>query len=327
MPIYRLGPGDDRFRSSETADWSDGSSVHGRAGDDDIAVTASRDITLTGGSGDDLLSLMEVIGARVCGGAGADHLVLDRVNEAVARGGGGADTIEAYGFFLDIEGGAGADRITAYGAINTVRGGAGDDTLELGGQRITETVGEGGAGDDILRGSGYRDNALLGGAGNDRFETVSFGISMYGEGDVGWRLTGGPGRDSFAVSNRASAVVRDEDTDGVLGQGETVLSIMDVVTDFRRGESVDFGATVRNDHVTLVDTVPPGDRLVQVADGQYAALRGTYLGDGESEGRFRVESDGHDTLVLYDRLDGSDNTGTGSLVLLGVSEPDFLGLA
>ncbi|NYZ15568.1 hypothetical protein HL658_23760 [Azospirillum sp. RWY-5-1] len=299
MPTYRLGRGDDRFVSSDTPDWSDNSAVYAGSGDDELVIAGGNSVRLFGGTGD-------------------DTVLFDQFRESTACGGAGDDVMSGIAFDSTVKGGSGDDDLAAFGSGNTLSGGTGDDTLTIGGQRISEGRVHGGAGDDLLRGGGFRDNRFDGGAGDDRFETFSAGVSVFGDVATGNLITGGRGHDSFSVSNRNRATVQD-DTNGRLDPGEVVRSVMDVITDYRTGEELEFGATELVTDVTLAPDVPPGTSVVQLAAGDFAINRGDYLGDGS----FRLDARGDDTLILYHQA-GDDSPFTGSLVLLDVTRTDWI---
>ncbi len=206
-------------------------------------------------------------------------------------------------------------------------GGNGEDTILL---DAGNSVALGGNGDDVLTSIGGLGNALRGGNGDDLLISFGGGSGM-GQGNT---LTGGPGEDTFRFTNPGNLVVtRDAGNDRLVSDGDVFLGPTDTITDYRAGELIElrtFGGPeqvppyTRVEDVALIpDPIPQPEAAGRfrpvVGDGQYALIRGDFAG----EGVFNVASDGADLLVVYDPFNGvDDNIAQGSLVLLGVTDPN-----
>ncbi len=237
--------------------------------------------------------------------------VPDWTNDSSVFGGNGDDTIAVRGLSptfttrLLVSGGNGDDSIIVDASNSVGLGGNGDDTLEVRG--IGSTL-RGGNGDDLL---------------------VSFGG---GSGmSPGNTLTGGFGVDRFRLSSGSGnlAVIGDAGNDAVVSDGDVFLGPIDVITDWRPGESIglrnfqgteDLPTPTRVQEVALIDDIlsMDADRFRPVVgDGEYGVFQGT-LNAGNL---FTVDADGRDLFIVYDTLDGvneANNIAQGSVVLLGV---------
>lgn len=117
MPTYRLGNGDQTFRSNDVPDWDvHGSKVFGGTGDDDISVHGF-DLVLRGGTGDDSVAAAGS-GNRLAGGTGDDWVGANGLGNTLL-GGTGDDLL------LSTAGGGTFEA----GAGNILVGGLGDDTF------------------------------------------------------------------------------------------------------------------------------------------------------------------------------------------------------
>lgn len=230
-------------------------------------------------------------------------------------------------------GGNGDDDITARALSPTftsrllVSGGNGEDTILL---DAGNSLALGGNGDDVLTSIGGLENTLRGGNGDDLLVSFGGGSGM-GRGNT---LTGGLGEDTFRLTNPGNLVVTvDAGNDRVVSEGDVFLGPTDVITDYRPGEPIElrtFGGPddvppyIRIEDVALIDDPIPqpeaaGRFRPVVGDGEYALVRGDFVGGGV----FNVASGGDDLLVVYDSFNGEDdNIAQGSLVLLGVTDPD-----
>lgn len=241
-------------------------------------------------------------------------------------GGNGNDTIRIDGDLNIVAGGNGQDLLVAYGDDNALDGGNGKDELRVtgDGNRLS-----GGNGTDCLVANG-EGNRLDGGNGVDWLVSTSRGgFGGIGEGNV---LTGGRGFDVFALNNRSDLrVVNDTDDDahpddppapgdvGVVSEGDIIVGVMDEITDYTARERLRIGATQEADDPIGLDGFSPGHRHLELADGEYAFIRGDQTGNG----RFEVDADGADLLLVYDATGGGDALFLqGAVVLQGVTDAD-----
>lgn len=149
-------------------------------------------IRLVGTIGDD--RLIATNQNWILGGFGNDYISARR--EATIEGGGGNDRIYGSNGKDSISGGTGNDTIVAGWGDDTIHGGDGNDqiTAEDGNDYL-----DGGAGNDFLSG-GWGNDTLIGGAGNDHLNGIGGTRNTREKIHVDW-LTGGPGADTFALSN------------------------------------------------------------------------------------------------------------------------------
>ncbi len=215
--LYELTEGVDRFNGSSADE-----SVYGLGSNDWLRGNDGRDLldggdgndTLEGGSGNDWLT----------GGEGDDVMAGGSGSDLV-DGGGGHDEISANAYDR-IDGGTGRDRLyTDYGTsdafvdladgiahaaglgtarianMEDISAGAGNDQLLGNG---SENRIWGNSGDDMLAGRGG-DDMLDGGTGFDRL----FGGTGDDRLSDGEDMTGGAGRDSFAIGLNGLFVIRD----------------------------------------------------------------------------------------------------------------------
>ncbi len=177
-----------------------------RVGDEDdgAETLGDGDDTVFGGAGQDVLD-----------GAGGDDRLSGGDGQDALWGGAGDDRLHGGRGDDMLDGGTGDDIATGDQGNDRIALGAGNDILRdaglVGDQRDDDSV-DGGAGDDFLTDLSGRD-LLSGGSGADRIvATDAPGLhradSLFGgdgdddlTGDDGDTLTGGAGRDSFAVSH------------------------------------------------------------------------------------------------------------------------------
>lgn len=246
-------------------------------------------------------------GSCVLGGNGDDSIRIDG-DRSIVAGGNGKDVLVACGDRNCLDGGNGKDDLRASGDGNRLFGGNGTDCLVA--------IGEG--------------NRLDGGNGVDWLASTSRGgFGEIGEGNV---LTGGHGFDVFALNNRSDLrVVNDTDDDahpevppapgdvGAVSEGDVIVGVMDEITDYTAGERLRIGAKDEADDPIGLDGFSLGHRHLELADGEYAFIRGDQLGNG----RFEVAEDGGDLLLVYDASGGGDALFLqGAVVLQGVTDAD-----
>jgi Ca2+-binding RTX toxin-like protein len=241
-------------------------------------------------------------------------------------GGNGHDTIRADGDRHLVSGGNGKDLLVACGDCNTVDGGNGNDVIRAFGD---DNLLRGGNGVDVLCAIGL-GNVLDGGNGVDRLVSTSRGA--FGEVVEGNVLTGGRGFDAFVLNNRSDLrVINDLGDDahpdvppapgdvGVVSEGDVILGVMDEITDYTAGERLRIGAKEEADEPIGLDGFRPGHRHLDLADGEYAFIRGDQTGNG----RFVVDDEGGDLLLVYDASDHRDALFLqGAVVLQGVTDAD-----
>ena len=250
-------------------------------------------------------------GSRVFGGNGDDTIRIDG-DRTILAGENGEDSLVAYGDWNILLGGNGKDVLRAVGDENRLYGGNGVDRLIA--------VGEG--------------NLLDGGNGADLlFSTSRGGFGAIGEGNV---LTGGHAFDTFILNNRSDLhVINDEADDtnapapppgsaGVVSEGDIIVGVMDEITDYSARERLRIGATEEADAPAALDSFAPSHRHLVLADGEYAFIRGDQIGNG----RFEVNEEGGDLLLVYDASGGGDALFLhGAVVLQGVTDPDAVFIA
>ncbi len=248
-------------------------------------------------------------GSRVFGGNGDDHIRIEGDGN-FASGDNGQDVLVACGNGNCLDGGNGKDNLRAIGDDNRLYGGNGVDYLAAFG------VG----------------NLLDGGNGVDWLVSTSRGAFRdIGEGNV---LTGGHGFDVFVLNNRSDLrVINDIGGDdhpgvlppphgaGVVSESDIIVGVMDEITDYTAGERIRIGAKQEADDPIGLDRFSPGHRHLELADGEYAFIRGDQIGNG----RFEVDEDGGDLLLVYDASGGGDALVLqGAVVLQGVTDPDVV---
>lgn len=245
--------------------------------------------------------------SRVFGRNGDDTIRIEGDHNILA-GENGKDVLYACGDFNLLLGGNGKDELRVFGDHNRLYGGNGVDVLAA--------IGEG--------------NLLDGGNGADRLASVSHGrLGQIGEGNV---LTGGLGFDTYVLNNRSDLrVVNDESADpypavwppphgaGVVSEGDIIVGVMDEITDYTAGEHLRIKATQEADDPIGLDGFAPHHQHLELADGEYAFIRGDQIGNG----RFEVADDGGDLLLVYDASGGGDALiFQGAVILQGVTDPD-----
>ncbi|MEO3470997.1 hypothetical protein AAFN86_03955 [Roseomonas sp. CAU 1739] len=240
-------------------------------------------------------------------------------------GGNGDDSIRTEGDHNLVSGGNGQDVLVVCGDCNTVDGGNGKDDLRVIGD---DNRVYGGNGVDCLVATGV-GNLLDGGNGADRLVSTSRGgFGEVGEGNV---LTGGHGPDTFVLSNRSDLrVINDGGGDhhpglppapgtGVVSQGDIIVGVMDEITDYTAGERLRINAQHEASDPIGLDGILPGQQHLELADGEYAFIRGDQIGNG----RFAVDDQGGDLLLVYDASGGGDaHVLQGAVVLQGVTDAD-----
>lgn len=212
------GPGHDTMRGSEWADRNvvDNDTMYGGGGGDFMAGHNGRDV-MYGGEGNDFVTGDD--GNDVLSGENGNDMLYGGTGNDVLSGGAGNDTLN---------GGSGTDEAT-YAAASTAV--IVDLSLASGGAT-------GGYGIDKLRGiekvtgSSYADvltgdanaNALNGGLGNDHLQGAAGNDT----------LSGGGGQDRFVWTATA------------FNSGDIRVGGVDRVSDFSRGDALDFSATLES---------------------------------------------------------------------------------
>ena len=101
--------------------------------------------------------------------------------------------------------------------------------------------------------------------------------------------------------------------------GDIIVGVMDEITDYTAGERIRIGAKVEAGDPVGLDNFSPVHRHLELADGEYAFIRGDQTGNG----RFEVNEDGGDLLLVYDASGGGDALFLqGAVVLQGITDAD-----
>ncbi|HEX8225903.1 MAG TPA: Ig-like domain-containing protein [Allosphingosinicella sp.] len=247
---------------------SDSEALTGTIGNDTIDALAGDDV-VNGLAGADILS----------GGDGFDQLH-GGADEDVIEGGNDDDYLFGGDGHDDLSGQAGLDALFGDSGNDVLAGGADNDSLDGGDGGDTL---DGGDGDDFL--SDFAGtNSFVGGLGNDQI--------VAGSSDGPQTIDGGDGSDSIRHYYRSSAstITTGAGSDSIEIAYADVGTAAITVTDFTAGSG--------------------GDQLRLTGDD--GALLGLLSGwDGSSNpfGTFlRLQQDGADTLLQWDR----DGTGSGS---------------
>ena len=217
-----------------------------------------------------------------------------RWNDIVVSGSGAG--YENNGVFTPLasnQSSATADTINTGNGDDYIEGLGGDDVINAG-NGADEVFGGDGA-DDIIGGNGADE--LHGGAGDDQVVGGTGNDMLWGNGgaDV---LTGGNGDDTFVIS--------DADT-GVDAEGGFDETTGDVITDFRNGDTIDFG------EVTLTGEGAPTGLTFTDEASEYGVW--TEIGDLTTYVYADTDGDGvADIAFMLDdivTLDENDFTGLG----------------
>lgn len=183
------GAGDDEIALYDLAT---GSAFYGGEGNDSLyggATYGFEDgaaLDIFGGNGDDRMA--GGVGVRLYGGAGDDEMI----GRTLLSGGAGNDYMSTLESSTEGEpgsemyGGLGDDTVLGNSLGDTLHGGAGNDSLE-------------GMGDDDALYGGFGDDTLMGGSGAD---TLDGGLGSN-------TLTGGEGADTFLFRSTGSSTITD----------------------------------------------------------------------------------------------------------------------
>lgn len=267
------------------------------------------------GNGNDIFNGPVSNGDTVNGENGDDGIFLFG-DSLLLTGGNGDDEIDVTGNNNTVLGENGDDELSAQGNDNSLEGNNGDDSLEVVGD---DNSLEGNRGDDSLVADGV-GNTLSGGRGDDVLESDSSGgFFAVGAGNT---MTGGRGEDTFKSSNTSDLVVTNDSgsTADVVDDGDTINGVIDVITDFGAGDTLDLDVTTEAGVVGL-DGFGAGHQHLELADGEYGLFAGTLTGDG----MFTVDSTGDDVLVVWDSLNSVNEPFLqGAIALLDTDVNDVL---
>lgn len=193
-----LGEGADKFNAGGLNYVSVGGyfTIHGEAGNDDIALMTGH-VIIDGGEGDDsLMASNGLVGnsaesAVIYGGNGKDNIGGSKGNDALY---GGAGTDEIHGGSGDdtIDGGAGG---TSYSYTEDLIGNEGNDLIISGGGIA---ILFGGDGDDTLVGGDNGGGSIIGNGGDDLIVVGTGSKEVYG--DFGIYSPAEEGADTFVLS-------------------------------------------------------------------------------------------------------------------------------
>lgn len=233
--------------------------MNGGAGDDVYYVDHEFDQVIEGRNGgvDEIRTThgVQVLGAHVenlTGLSDAGQVLIGNALNNIVTGANGDDHIDGMAGNDTLLGGGGLDFLLGGSGDDVLFGGADDDRLEGGSGKDRL---DGGAGVDLMRGEAGNDlldgaagaDLIDGGSGND--------VIIGGEGDD--FLSGGSGNDTF-----------------VFGPG----SGQDVISDFRRGDVLDWSAKTEAG-ITATTTRQGGDVLISFSDGSSVLLQCASLRD------------------------------------------------
>jgi Ca2+-binding RTX toxin-like protein len=213
-----------------------------------------------------------------------------------------SQTIEWLGDGETLTGGNADDTITSWGYNNSLFGGNAKDTLTAWG----------------------KGNLLDGGNGADKLSSYSTGDFF--EVSMGNQLTGGLGPDSFSLRNTSDLIVSNNSNQAsdVVDSGDTIVGVMDVITDYSAGEMINIGGISMVAPPVNLDVFGLGHQHLVLGDGEYAFIRGTMTAPGQ----FDVSDDGVDTLLVYDTYDELDQPYLqGAVVLTGVTDTGSIVIA
>ncbi|MEQ1804305.1 MAG: peroxidase family protein [Burkholderiaceae bacterium] len=166
--------GDDRMRSSEGDD-----TLHGDAGNDRLEGGDGNDF-LIGGDGDDILTDLNGID-NIKGGEGNDVISSGAGLGDLNLAGGGDDFVIGGSDPSETFGGRGDDFIFAGDSTNTIFGNEGDDWIEGGGQA---DLLQGDMGDPFQASRVSGNDVIIGGSGNDDYDSESGDDIMVSDGGV-----------------------------------------------------------------------------------------------------------------------------------------------
>jgi VCBS repeat-containing protein len=272
--------------------------------DDDTLEGGNDNDFLSGGEGNDILS----------GQAGSDNVAGENGDDQLS-GGDGTDTMSGGGGDDVIEGGndddfmigdEGNDEISGQSGSDILSGDAGDDQLSggIGNDSLAGGDGDdsldGGDGDDFLAG-GLGTNSLIGGLGHDQILADST--------DGAQMIDAGSGNDEIRHYYRSSAstITTGSGSDSIEIAHADVGTEAIVVTDFTAGSGAD------HDVFRL-----SGD------DGSLLSLLSGWDGGSNpfGSGFLRLQQDGTDTLLQWDRDGSGTDSDWETLVVFENTDPD-----
>jgi Ca2+-binding RTX toxin-like protein len=322
---------------SITPDWHDAGVIFGTSQHDTLNVSGGHHLILSLGGNDTLhvTGVHNALGNAIFSGAGNDTVMLTGDYNFVS-GDGGNDFINfltpfdpVTGVFDQqhnnnvILGGSGDDFIGTYGEYNVLDGGTGNDGLSSvgsgGSYEASFNILTGGVGDDILNAYGIGDQ-LFGGSGADYLFSLSAtrdysGTEQTSGSKIGTAqtLTAGSGQDSYRFYNLSDLIV-EGDQNGELSKGDVITGLFPVITDYEVGEEIDIGSGGNNrqtSYLTLGGTAP-GEGNIRLAAQTHAIIQG----DMTEAGRFQVDDQGDDSIIVFnDSLQDSNIPAAGSVVL------------
>lgn len=238
--------------------------MNGGAGDDIYYVDHEFDQVIEGRNGgvDEIRTThgVQVLGAHVenlTGLSDAGQVLIGNALNNIVTGANGDDHIDGMAGNDTLLGGGGRDFLLGGSGDDVLFGGADDDRLEGGSGKDRL---DGGAGADLMRGEAGND-LLDGGEGDDLIDGGSGNDVIIGGAGNDF-LSGGSGNDTF-----------------VFGPG----SGQDVISDFRRGDVLDWSAMTEAGF-TATTKVVGTDVLISFSDGssvllQHASLRDVMAAD------------------------------------------------
>jgi VCBS repeat-containing protein len=256
---------------------ADGDSLTGSFGDDTINGLGGDDV-VSGLAGADTIDGGD--GQDVLNGDAGDDIVEGGNDDDFVHGGDGGDTLSGEAGNDILLGDSGADQMSGGDGNDSLEGGDGDDMLQ------------GGDGDDYLSG-GLGSNLLNGGLGADLIEADSS--------DGAQTIDGGDGDDVIRNVGRAfaSTIATGAGSDSIELVDADVGSAAIVVSDFTAGA---------------------GGDVLRLAGGEGSILGLLSGWDGSSNpfgaGFLRLQQDGSDTLLQWDRDGSGTASGWETLIVL-----------
>jgi hypothetical protein len=120
----------------------------------------------------------------------------------------------------------------------------------------------------------------------------------------------------------------------VVSPGDRLTGVFDLIADDTIGDVIQTGATNRVSSIALdtnfsTDGGPyshpstPTHEHLMLGTGDYAVIHGDLVATGQ----FQVAPEGHDLLVAFDNNGGDQSFFHNAVVLLGVTNPDWVMVA
>jgi VCBS repeat-containing protein len=296
---------------SETLTGTTGDDTIDALGGDDVVFGLAGDDLILGGSGNDFLN-GEDDNDTVEGGTGDDQL----------SGGEGDDQLSGQAGSDNLSGDNGDDQLSGGDGFDQLFGDAGDDIVEGG---ADDDILSGGEGDDILSGQGGNDS-VDGGAGDDDLDGGDGADTLTDFAGTN-SLDGGSGNDLILASSSDGA----QTIDG--GDGDDIIrhyhrSSASTITTGAGSDTIELAhADVGTAAITVTDfTAGAGGDRFQLSgdDGSLLSLLTGWDGSSNpfGSGFLRLEQDGTDTLLQWDRDGAAGGSTWETLVVFENTDAD-----